>query len=70
MPKRKVCPRCGATFECLHDQIALCHCATVRLDENSRNYVKANYSDCLCHECLLEIKKTLSEEQINNTKIL
>ena len=29
---KKVCPRCGATFDCMHNDILSCHCATVRLD--------------------------------------
>ena len=32
MPMKKVCPRCGATFDCMHNDILSCHCATVRLD--------------------------------------
>ena len=28
---QKVCPRCGATFECMHNDILQCHCASVRL---------------------------------------
>lgn len=31
MPMKKVCPRCGATFDCMHNDILSCHCATVRL---------------------------------------
>ena len=32
---KKVCPRCGATFDCMHNDILSCHCATVRLDAGS-----------------------------------
>lgn len=55
---KKRCPRCGALFDCLHDEdIRLCHCATVELDDQTRKYLKENYSDCLCHNCLIAIKK-------------
>ena len=33
---KKVCPRCGATFDCMHNDILSCHCATVRLDALQR----------------------------------
>ena len=56
MPMKKVCPRCGATFECMHGQILSCHCATVCLNEQQRAYLQKNYSNCLCHDCLMAIK--------------
>ena len=39
MPMKKVCPRCGATFDCMHNDILSCHCATVRLDALQRTYL-------------------------------
>ena len=56
MPMKKVCPRCGATFDCMHNDILSCHCATVRLDALQRTYLMENYSDCLCHDCLKAVK--------------
>lgn len=53
---KKVCPRCGATFECMHNDILSCHCATVGLDARQRAYLKENYSDCLCHDCMEAVK--------------
>ena len=44
MPMKKVCPRCGATFDCMHNDILSCHCATVRLDALQRTYLMENYS--------------------------
>ena len=43
MPMKKVCPRCGATFDCMHNDILSCHCATVRLDALQRTYLMENY---------------------------
>lgn len=59
MPMKKVCPRCGVAFECMHDQILSCHCATVGLNEQQRAYLQKNYSDCLCHGCLMLIKESM-----------
>ncbi|MBO4935167.1 MAG: cysteine-rich CWC family protein [Alistipes sp.] len=50
---RKVCPRCGSIFECCSDgDISRCHCTTVALTDEQRANLKAQYSDCLCNECL------------------
>lgn len=55
---RKICPRCGSEFECCADgDVAKCHCVNVRLSEVQRATIKAQYSDCLCHDCLLYFAK-------------
>lgn len=51
----KICPRCGSTFECMHDHIAKCQCAGVKLTESQRKYIREHYTDCLCRKCLEEI---------------
>lgn len=61
MPMKKVCPRCGAIFECMNDQILLCHCITVWLNEQQRAYLQKNYSGCLCHDCLTDIAMTIGD---------
>ena len=59
---KKVCPRCGVTFDCLHDEdIHSCHCTSVKMDDRMRNFLKENYSDCLCHSCLEEIRQSFEE---------
>ena len=65
MPMKKVCPRCGATFDCMHNDILSCHCATVRLDALQRTYLMENYSDCLCHDCLKTVKASFYACEIN-----
>ena len=55
MPMQKVCPRCGATFECMHNDILQCHCASVRLSPEQHAYLKETYPDCLCHVCLTQL---------------
>ncbi len=52
---KKYCPQCGAEFQCMHQQIEVCHCASVHLNDEARTYLKKNYSDCLCHKCLVEV---------------
>ena len=77
MPMKKVCPRCGATFECMHDRILSCHCATVRLNEQQRAYLQKNFPGGLCHDCLTAVKEgivmdvcdaPLCDKQKNNDK--
>ncbi|MCS2422746.1 MULTISPECIES: cysteine-rich CWC family protein [Bacteroides] len=62
MPMKKVCPRCGAAFECRHDNIRLCHCASVKLDAFQYAYIKENYTDCLCHSCLEDIAHSVKDD--------
>ncbi len=51
---KKICPRCGVSFDCMHDQdMSRCHCSYVTLTSNQRNKIKALYNDCLCRRCLL-----------------
>lgn len=49
----KKCPRCNATFECQHS--ATCWCAKYSLSENLKLFLKDNYSDCLCENCMKEL---------------
>ena len=55
----------GATFDCMHNDILSCHCATVRLDALQRTYLMENYSDCLCHDCLKAVKDSFYACEIN-----
>lgn len=65
MPMKKVCPRCGATFDCMHNDILSCHCATIGLDVMQRTYLMENYSGCLCHDCLKAVKASFYACEIN-----
>ena len=51
---KKICPRCGKEFECVHSKD--CWCAKVRLSEQTRLKLK-EYNDCLCKECLESLSK-------------
>ncbi|MBR2352311.1 MAG: cysteine-rich CWC family protein [Alistipes sp.] len=53
---RKVCPRCGESFECCADgDVARCHCASVGLTEEQRVALRKHFADCLCNSCLRDL---------------
>lgn len=63
---KKRCPICGAEFECLHDtNIAACHCASVPLTAKDLQYLKKQYTGCLCHDCLLVVASRKACEQMH-----
>ncbi|MCG6896684.1 MAG: cysteine-rich CWC family protein [Thiocapsa sp.] len=51
----KVCPRCGATFECKANRPSQCACAAILIPERVLDELQLRYSDCLCVRCLVEI---------------
>lgn len=57
----KKCAQCGAEFECRHDSILECHCASVKLNDAARDYLKVKFADCLCNKCLRGVKQEFSE---------
>ena len=56
---KKLCPRCGTEFLCLHDTPAICQCAGIELNEKARAYLRTHYTDCLCRACLLEVARKM-----------
>ncbi|MGC4100341.1 cysteine-rich CWC family protein [Ferruginibacter sp.] len=54
--EEKKCPRCNNSFECKVGDIGNCHCSTVKLTVQEMNFVQERYNDCLCNNCLLELK--------------
>lgn len=50
------CPRCGTAFECKVGSINLCQCVAVQLNEEQRNYVRSQFANCLCANCLREVR--------------
>ena len=46
----KNCPRCNKEFECQHK--ATCWCSKYSISDNVRLFLKDNFSDCLCEDCL------------------
>ena len=53
---QKQCPRCGKSFNCLHDEDPIhCQCAKVKLTMAATLYIRHTYTDCLCGTCLRDI---------------
>jgi hypothetical protein len=52
----KTCERCNAAFECKAGDIAHCQCNTIQLSVEERTFIEERYKDCLCANCLLQLK--------------
>lgn len=59
----KECPRCGNVFECKVGNIAECQCRTVTLNQEELDYLRDNFEDCLCAECMKLAKVEYHNEQ-------
>ncbi|WP_462222560.1 cysteine-rich CWC family protein [Ferruginibacter sp.] len=54
--EEKKCPRCNTAFECKVGDILKCQCYGIELSIAEEAFVKSKYSDCLCSNCLLQLK--------------
>jgi len=54
--EEKSCPRCNKPFECKAGDITQCQCYGIQLSVEERAFVEARYKDCLCADCLLQLK--------------
>ncbi|RXK81793.1 cysteine-rich CWC family protein [Filimonas effusa] len=63
--EHKSCPRCQKPFECKVGDIGNCQCNGLSFTEEERSFIENRYSDCLCRQCLLELKNksTLFQEK-------
>lgn len=52
----KTCPRCGNAFECKAGDITQCQCYGIQLTTEERAFMEERYKDCLCRNCLLDLK--------------
>lgn len=52
----KTCPRCNSELECKVGDINHCHCNHVKLNIEERCFIEERYNDCLCIDCLLQLK--------------
>lgn len=52
----KTCPRCNNTFECKAGDITQCQCYNIQLSTEERVFIEERYQDCVCDNCLLELK--------------
>jgi hypothetical protein len=56
MHENKPCPRCGRQFACKPGNIAQCQCFEIKLTEEEKKLVSDRYDDCLCGQCLKDLK--------------
>jgi hypothetical protein len=55
--EEKSCPRCGQQFECKIGDIAHCQCFDISFTIEEKAFIEERYEECLCRNCLLELKK-------------
>ena len=58
----KSCSRCNTPFECKVGNITQCQCYGLGLNDEDKAFLAANYTDCLCRDCLLAIKKEVKHK--------
>ncbi|MDR2121954.1 MAG: cysteine-rich CWC family protein [Flavobacteriaceae bacterium] len=54
--EQKNCPKCNHLFECKAGTLELCQCSSIYLSQGEREYIQSRYEDCLCINCLKELK--------------
>lgn len=54
--EEKTCPRCHKPFECRVGDIGQCQCSGVQLTNEEKILIEEKYNDCLCRNCLEELK--------------
>lgn len=62
---KKTCPRCSNSFTCREDRTDLCQCTRIYLISGVRDYIKENYSTCLCPQCLKETNENFYSFGVN-----
>ncbi|TAE89482.1 MAG: hypothetical protein EAY81_02305 [Bacteroidetes bacterium] len=51
----KVCENCKSEFVCNPQNISHCGCSAIILSPAARQFIRQNYDDCVCPNCLLGI---------------
>jgi len=52
-PQLKICPECGSEFRC--QMTGNCSCSKLVLSPEILEFIRNNYEDCLCNDCLKKI---------------
>jgi hypothetical protein len=55
--EEKNCARCNCKFECKAGNIANCQCFGISFSPEEKAFIEERYNDCLCRNCLLELKQ-------------
>lgn len=58
--EQKECPHCQTMFECKAGNIVNCQCYGIDLSAAEQDLIRLKYDDCLCRNCLLQIKQPLN----------
>ena len=58
----KYCPRCKCIFECKLGNILQCQCSGISFTQQERKFLEADFTDCLCHTCLKELKNQFDKQ--------
>lgn len=61
----KLCPRCSSSFSCGSENVPACQCSSASLDSLQRSYLQMNYHECLCLNCLTEVKNYFYACEVN-----
>lgn len=59
----KTCPHCNTAFECKSGDIINCQCEQITLSTAQREYINQRYDDCLCVNCLAELRQSYNHWQ-------
>lgn len=51
----KNCKRCGASFVCEGNDIAICQCSQVLISQETARFLESTFWGCLCSNCLKEM---------------
>jgi hypothetical protein len=62
---KKICSRCSSSFNCREDRTDLCHCTHIHLLSGVREYIKEEYANCLCPQCLKETNTNFHSFGVN-----
>jgi hypothetical protein len=55
--EKKHCARCNSNFECKVGDIGNCQCSAIQLSAEEIAFLKEMYDDCLCMNCIYELKR-------------
>ena len=53
--EKKYCPKCNKVFACKIGDIANCQCVSIKLNDDTINFLSKTNYDCLCKGCLAKI---------------
>src|SRR6187200_530223 len=63
----KICPRCSQEFMCKAGNIASCQCSSILLSAEETALIEAHYGNCLCINCLIDLKKDIAQLPAKNS---